>query len=77
MSIEIRENALYTPHEVAGILSLSLQTVQRMLKVGTLPGFRIGKRRWYVRGGDLLAMAGNDSDAAAKLAGEGGQGDAD
>jgi excisionase family DNA binding protein len=56
MTIEIKENALYTSEDLAEILQLSVATVQRMLKDGTLPGFKLGSRRWYVLGKDLLAM---------------------
>jgi excisionase family DNA binding protein len=55
MSIEIKETVLYTTEELAEILHLNLITVQKMLKAGTLPGFKLG-RRWYVLGRDLLAM---------------------
>ena len=64
MVVEIKSEALYKPGDLAEVLSLNLRTIQKMLKAGTLPGRKIGGR-WYTRGGDLLAMAGNDHDAAA------------
>lgn len=72
MSGEIEENRLYTPTDLAGILGFDRRTVQRMLAEGTLPGFKIGRRRWFTLGRDLLAMAqaGNDRDAAADETGE-------
>ena len=74
MIVEIKSDALYRPGDLAEVLSLNLRTIQKMLKSGTLPGCKIGGR-WYTRGGDLLAMAGNDHDAAADEPGaEGGRG---
>ena len=35
---------VYTTNEVAEILSVSVITVQRWIKTGKLPGFKIGKR---------------------------------
>jgi excisionase family DNA binding protein len=55
MTIEIKENALYTTEDLAEILQLNPMTVQKMLKSGKLSGFKLG-RRWYVLGKDLLAM---------------------
>ena len=77
MVIEIKSDALYRPNDLVEVLSLNLRTIQKLLASGRLPGRKIGGR-WYTRGGDLLAMAGNDHDAAADDPGtEGGQGDAD
>ena len=75
MVVEIRKDALYRPGDLVAVLNLNLRTIQKMLKSGTLPGCKIGGR-WYTRGGDLLAMAGNDHDAIADDPGaEGGQRD--
>ena len=67
--MEIVPNALYTTANLADILDVNLQTVQKLLQNGELPGFKVG-RRWYVVGRDLLAMgqakgAGNDDTGAA------------
>ena len=76
MLMEIKANVLYTPNDLAEILGFDRRTVQKMLAAGLLPGFKIGRRRWFTLGATLLAMADNDRDAAAELAVEGGQGDA-
>ena len=74
MSMEIKANVLYTPTDLAEILGFDRRTVQKMLAEGKLPGFKIGRRRWFTRGRDLLAMAqqGSDRDAAADDPGAGG-----
>src|SRR5687768_1583499 len=43
----------YTSHEVADLLRLHLQVVQRKLQAGEIPGYRIG-RDWRVERGQLL-----------------------
>lgn len=45
---------LYTAAEVAAILRLNHQVVQRKLQAGEMPGYRIG-REWRVERGQLLA----------------------
>ena len=93
MLMKIEANVLYTPKDLAEILGFDRRTVQKMLAEGTLPGFKIGRRRWFTLGRDLLAMANNDRDAAADTyepptvlassadiddpGAEGGQGDAE
>ena len=75
MVVEIRKDALYRPGDLVEVLNLNLRTIQKLLASGRLPGRKIGGR-WYTRGGDLLAMAGNDHDAIADDPGaEGGQRD--
>ncbi|MHB8340277.1 MAG: DUF2087 domain-containing protein [Mycobacteriales bacterium] len=45
---------LYTAAEVADLLRLNHQVVQRKLQAGEIPGYRIG-REWRVERGQLLA----------------------
>lgn len=45
---------LYTAAEVAEILRMNLQVVQRKLQAGEIPGYRIG-REWRVERAQLLA----------------------
>ena len=45
---------LYTSAEVAEILRMNLQVVQRKLQAGEIPGYRIG-REWRVERSQLLA----------------------
>lgn len=49
-------NVLCTCQEAAGLLSISLTTLRRLLKSGQLPSVRIGKRR-MIRSADLLKFA--------------------
>jgi excisionase family DNA binding protein len=51
MSGELR---LYTAAEVADVLRLNQQVVQRKLQAGEIPGYRIG-REWRVEHAQLLA----------------------
>lgn len=44
---------LYTAAEVADILRLHVQVVQRKLQAGEIPGYRLGKE-WRVEHGQLL-----------------------
>ena len=43
---------VYTPREVAEILSVSVFTVQELLRSGKLPGFKITSR-WRIKAEDL------------------------
>ena len=43
---------VYTPAEVADILKVSVETVKRHLREGTLKGFKVGTR-WRVKESDL------------------------
>ncbi|HET6873403.1 MAG TPA: DUF2087 domain-containing protein [Acidimicrobiales bacterium] len=45
---------LYTASEVADMLRLNLQVVQRKLKAGEIPAYRIG-REWRIERGQLMA----------------------
>lgn len=61
----------YTAAEVAGLLRLNHQVVQRKLQAGELPGYRIGKE-WRVERAQLLAWleahSNQRSDAERVLA---------
>ena len=63
------ELVLYTANEVADLLRLHHQVVQRKLQVGEIPGYRIG-REWRVEKAQLLAWLEQHSnqrpDAAAR-----------
>src|SRR6266700_5124951 len=48
------ELAFYTSAEVAQLLRLNPQVVQRKLQAGAIPGYRIG-REWRVEQGQLLS----------------------
>lgn len=50
MSVELR---LYTSAEVADLLRLNPQVVQRKLQAGEIPGYRIG-REWRVEHAQLM-----------------------
>lgn len=43
----------YTPEEVAARLRLSAGTIRRLLREGTLPGRKVGKRQWRIHRDDL------------------------
>lgn len=45
---------LYTSAEVADLLKMNHQVIQRKLQAGEIPGYRIG-REWRVERGQLLA----------------------
>jgi excisionase family DNA binding protein len=51
MSAELR---LYTAAEVAEVLRMNAQVIQRKLQAGEIPGYRIG-REWRVEEGQLRA----------------------
>ena len=42
-----------TPHDVADLLELSVNTIYKMLRDGKLPGMRLGEKKWRVRKPDL------------------------
>src|SRR4051794_33568325 len=44
---------LLTPEEAARLLGLSLFTVRRLLRLGELPGRKVGKRQWRISRADL------------------------
>jgi excisionase family DNA binding protein len=48
-------DVIYTPAEVAERLKLPLKTVLNYLRMGKLPGFRVGKH-WRVKAADLEAF---------------------
>ena len=51
----------YTSAEVAGLLRLNVQVVQRKLQAGEIPGYRIGKE-WRVERAQLLEWLGRHSN---------------
>jgi excisionase family DNA binding protein len=55
----------YTSAEVAGLLRLNVQVVQRKLQAGEIPGYRIGKE-WRVERAQLLEWLGRHSNQRAK-----------
>lgn len=50
----VSDLVLYTAEEVAELLRLNLQVVQRKLRAGEIPGYRIG-REWRVNRAQLLS----------------------
>ncbi len=56
---------LYTSAEVAGLLRLNVQVVQRKLQAGEIPGYRIGKE-WRVERAQLLEWLGRHSNQRVK-----------
>jgi excisionase family DNA binding protein len=46
---------LATPQEIADYLGVTVETVQRMLRRGDVPGTKLGGR-WYVHLGHLAAQ---------------------
>ena len=50
--------------EIATYLSLNRSTVNRMLRDGRLPGFKLG-HRWYIRTEQLVASTTPKSRAAS------------
>jgi excisionase family DNA binding protein len=48
-------DVIYTPAEVAERLKLPLKTVLNYLRMGKLPGFKVGKH-WRVKAADLEAF---------------------
>ena len=63
----VRPNAIYHVGGVARILSLQEPVVRKMIREGVLPATKLGKRRYWVRGVDLLTLV------LAKLTQENGQ----
>lgn len=57
---------LYTAAEVADLLRLNHQVVQRKLQAGEIPGYRIG-REWRVERGNLLAWLERHSNQRDRL----------
>ena len=55
----MQENEVYTIHEVATLLKVSVYTVTRRLKSGEIPGRKIGKT-WRVMGSDLIKYMRGD-----------------
>jgi excisionase family DNA binding protein len=55
----------YTSAEVAGLLRLNVQVVQRKLQAGEIPGYRIGKE-WRVERAQLLEWLGRHSNQRVK-----------
>jgi excisionase family DNA binding protein len=55
----------YTSAEVAGLLRLNVQVVQRKLQAGEIPGYRIGKE-WRVERAQLLEWLGRHSNQQVK-----------
>src|SRR4051812_36576012 len=53
-SAPVSDLVLYTANEVADLLRLHHQVVQRKLQAGEIPGYRIG-REWRVERTQLLA----------------------
>jgi excisionase family DNA binding protein len=48
------QHDLFTPEEVAAYLRVNPQTIYRLLRVGKLPGAKIG-HQWRIRRADLDA----------------------
>ena len=61
MDLNIKTDAVYTVEEVAAILKCNdWETIRRMLKKGTLKGFKIGKE-WRIKGSELEAFIAKQS----------------
>ena len=47
----------YTPHQVANIFQVDVQTVRKWLREGLLGGIKIGPRRWRISQAQLDTFA--------------------
>lgn len=63
-----REDPLLTPGQVASLLQISPGTVSRLLRIGRLPGVKLG-RQWRIRRDDLDRYLGpaSNPDAAQDI----------
>lgn len=61
---DIRGRATITPDEVASLFDLDPDSVLKALRLGELPGFRVG-RLWRVPVPKLLALLDVESDRMA------------
>jgi len=52
----VERGKLYKLSEVAAILGVHVKTCERWARFGELPARKIGRRRWYVLGDDLLSV---------------------
>jgi len=55
MSMEIKENEVYTPKEVRDILKISSSTMTRMIKKGLIRAAKVGKQ-YRILGKEILRM---------------------
>jgi len=55
MSMEIRENEVYTPKETQEILKVSPSTMSRLIKKGLIRSAKVGKQ-YRILGRDILRM---------------------
>ena len=66
MTETVKPDAIYTTEDVARILAVTPSTVRRHIRQGRLPASKIGLKRYYVRGADLLKLVpsqlGEDGD---------------
>lgn len=53
--MQIRENEVYTTHEMQQILKISQSTAMRMLKSGLIRGAKVGKQ-YRIMGKELLRL---------------------
>ena len=47
------EQSFLNPQEISGLLRVSVQTVRRWIKEGSLPAYKVGPRMWRIRKTDL------------------------
>lgn len=59
MTIEIKENAVYTTEETQELLKVSSSTVMRMIKKGLIRTARVGKQ-YRILGKELLRILSPD-----------------
>ena len=47
------EQSFLNPQEISDLLRVSVQTVRRWIKEGSLPAYKVGPRMWRIRKTDL------------------------
>jgi len=47
------EQSFLNPQEISGLLRVSVQSVRRWIKEGSLPAYKVGPRMWRIRKTDL------------------------
>lgn len=48
--LSLHEIQSFTPHQVARMLGVGVNTVRREIRLGNLDGYRIGSREWRISG---------------------------
>lgn len=58
----IDRRQIYSARQVAYFLGCDAKTVTAAIRRGDLPAYRVGPRKWFIKGTDVLAFIGRDSE---------------